>query len=504
VNSLRHRLIAIFLLATILPLAGTVWIVRSLLEYSLSHSTTTELEEVASALEQTGRELYQRARENLKRAAESGERQPVSRQKLPVDAGGQLTPRVNAVTPSQTDRPKSSGRRLGANEQQANHNDSFSLEGYKLIYQHQVGNELLRYEEPLAIDLQKIRVQLEDARALIERNRERDLRRGLLYAFLAAAAVLWLTAFVALIYFAHRVSKPIHQLTGGLESLAAGQFSTRVAVQRDDEIGQAITSFNEMATQLEQSRERLLFLARLESWQALAKKMAHEVKNSLTPIRLTVEEMVARHGTADADFLRQAAQIVTDEVTTLERRVRAFSDFASEPPVHQVALDLNHLAGERIALLRHANPAIVYQTRLDTGARPIAFADEDLVRGLLTNLLENAAHAAGEGGVVEIRTKLSAGRCWVEVHDSGPGLSPHARRTLFEPTISFKKSGMGLGLSIARKSALLNGGDLQLIDGELGGAGFRLILPAAKESTATCEPVSPSLTTKKTSAVPSA
>lgn len=444
-NSLRARLIAIFLLATLVPLAGTVWVVRSLLEYSLSYSTTAELEAVAGSLEQTGRELYQRASAQLKQAADTGERKPVS-----VQATG---------------------------------NEGFSLEGNKLIYQRRAGRELHRFEETLgAADLEHIRTQLEDARALIERNRERDLRRGFLYAFLAAAAVLWLAAFAALIYFAHRVSRPIHQLTEGLRGLQNGQFSTRVPLKRNDEIGQAISAFNDMAGQLEQSRDRLLFLARLESWQALAKKMAHEVKNSLTPIRLTVEEMVARHGSSDPEFLRQAAQIVTDEVTTLERRVRAFSDFASEPPVHQADLDLNSLASERIALLRHANPTIVYQTKLDTATKPIAFADEDLVRGMLTNLLENAAHAAGEGGVIEVRTKQSGDRVWVEVHDSGPGLSPHARRTLFEPTISFKKTGMGLGLSIARKSALLNGGDLQLVDGSLGGAGFRITLPTAAKT----------------------
>lgn len=464
-NSLRQRLIAIFLLATLLPLAGTVWIVRSLLEHSLSYSTTAELDEVAQSLEKTGRELYQRSRENLKHAAETGERKPVR------VAGG---------------------------------TEGFTLEGNKLVYVRRVGAEWQRFEETLGdVDLERIRVQLAEARALIERNRERDLRRGFLLAFLAAAAVLWLAAFAALIYFAHRVSRPIQQLTAGLQGLAAGNLATRVAVRRDDEIGQAITSFNDMAGQLEQSRDRLLFVARLESWQALARKMAHEVKNSLTPIRLTVEEMVVRHGSSDPEFLQQAAQIVTDEVTSLERRVRAFSDFASEPPVKQTALDVNALASERIALLRNAHAAIVYQTQLDP-AKPVAFADNDLVRGILTNLLENAAHAAGDGGVVEIRTRGQAGRVWLEVFDSGPGLSAYARRTLFEPTISFKKTGMGLGLSIARKSALLNGGDIQLVDGELGGAGFRVILPAAQESETVCEPASPLLTTKKTSAVPSA
>jgi signal transduction histidine kinase len=112
-------------------------------------------------------------------------------------------------------------------------------------------------------------------------------------------------------------------------------------------------------------------------------------------------------------------------------------------------------------------------------------ADPDLVKGILTNLLENAAEAAGEGGRILGVTAAGNGRVVVEVHDSGPGLSEQARSSLFQPTISFKKKGMGLGLSIARKSALLSGGDLVLVKGELGGAAFRLLLPVANNGLQT-------------------
>ncbi len=110
---------------------------------------------------------------------------------------------------------------------------------------------------------------------------------------------------------------------------------------------------------------------------------------------------------------------------------------------------------------------------------PSALADEDLVKSILVNLLENAAEAAGSGGRILAFTKVVEGRVAIEVHDSGPGLSEQARRSLFQPTISFKKRGMGMGLSIARKSALLSGGDILLIHGELGGAAFRVLLPSA-------------------------
>jgi nitrogen fixation/metabolism regulation signal transduction histidine kinase len=233
-----------------------------------------------------------------------------------------------------------------------------------------------------------------------------------------------------------------------------------------------------MADELKQSQERLVYVTRLESWQALARKMAHEVKNSLTPIRLTMEEIAARQTGPGSDFYEQAAQIVVDEVMGLERRVRAFSEFASEPPVAPKRLDINSLLEERIAFLRTAHPDIVYSLRLAPDD-PMAYADEDLIKGVLTNLLENAAYAAKAGGVVLGVTAAASGKVAIEVHDSGPGVNAQARSTLFEPTISFKRGGMGLGLSIARKSALLSGGDIVLVQGELGGAAFRVLLPAA-------------------------
>jgi nitrogen fixation/metabolism regulation signal transduction histidine kinase len=205
--------------------------------------------------------------------------------------------------------------------------------------------------------------------------------------------------------------------------------------------------------------------------------MAHEVKNSLTPIRLTMEEIISRGPHQDGAFLEQASQIVADEVQTLEKRVRAFSQFAAEPPVEPREFDVNAMVEERVSFLKSAHPDVVYNMTLAPG-KPLAVADPDLIKGVLTNLLENAAEAARPGGVVLARTALAGSKLNIEVHDSGPGLSSQAKSSLFEPTISFKKGGMGLGLSIARRSALLCGGDLQTLDGELGGAAFRVILAA--------------------------
>jgi signal transduction histidine kinase len=188
--------------------------------------------------------------------------------------------------------------------------------------------------------------------------------------------------------------------------------------------------------------------------------------------------MVARQSGAERGFFEQAAQIVVEEIESLERRVRAFSQFSAEPPIRPAELDLNALVEDRVAFLKTGHPEINYALRLEP-CTPHTVADEDLVKGILVNLLENAAQAAGTGGSVLALTQASNGHVAVEIHDSGPGLSEQARRTLFQPTISFKKNGMGLGLSIARRSALLSGGDITPVAGELGGAAFRLVLPTS-------------------------
>ena len=453
-NPLRNRLILVFLVATLAPLGVTVWVTTLLLDQSLKFAaeSRTQLDKVSRSLELTGREFYQRARASLKSDAEAG--------RIPAKKYDPGEPAVREFRESgEPERFVLSGS-----------------EGERLEYLVRRGSEIWGYSTPLEVAMQRLHEQISDARESVDAWKSRDWWRGFVYTYGLLAVAIWLASFGLLAFLASRISRPIQQLTAGLENLAGGNPEIRVPAGRDDEIGRAIQAFNHMADQLQQNRDRLVYLTQLASWQALARKMAHEVKNSLTPIRLTVEEMLVRHGESDSAFMEQAAQIVVDEVDSLERRIRAFSEFAAEPPVRPSRVSVNSVVQERIAFLRTGHPEISYNVRLD-GENQNAYADEDLVKGVLTNLLENAAEAAGPGGKILAATLALDSKVAIEIHDSGPGLSEQARRSLFQPTISFKKRGMGLGLSIARKSALLLGGDILPVKGELGGAAFRVLLP---------------------------
>ncbi|HYO84602.1 MAG TPA: ATP-binding protein [Bryobacteraceae bacterium] len=464
-NRLRTRLMLVFLAATILPVAAVLLVTARLLEHSVSLNPTRELDATTRALEVTGRALYQSTREALGNEVQRGLVRPAkiwrgrpevwpadirefhdSGLKLQFSLGGQLRDYVQLL------------RR--------------EADGSVGVYIRQIGGP----------GMKALADQFYTSRSMVERLNARNLRRGFITTLIVISALLWILCAAVVLYLSRRISRPLEQLTAGLARLASGDLRVRLKPAGADEVSDAMRAFNATAAELEQSRDKLVHVTRLESWQSLGRKMAHEVKNSLTPIRLTVEEIVARRGEHDAAFIEQAAQIVVEEVSTLERRVRAFTEFASEPPVQIEDVDIGSTLEERIALLRSAHPEVSYRAESETSAH--ARADADLVKGVLTNLLANAAEAAGPGGVVLSRVRATDSNVLVEVHDSGPGLTPQARDTLFEPTISFKKAGMGLGLSIAKRSAMLLGGDIVLMESELGGAGFRVVLPRVMEENA--------------------
>ncbi len=455
--SLRTRLALVFVAATLLPLGATLWLTNILLEQSLRLRPVDQLSSLSRSLQNTGREYYKLAQEQLKDDAVAGHA-------TPKHYAGETVPQV-----VQEFRESGEAERFVRTGER----------GTELQYMRRTAKGVDVWERPLAVRMQ----DLADEIGRAHQTASRDFRRGFFVAWSLLATGIWLVALGLVWFVATRFSRPIVNLTGALKDLAGGNFRIRVPNDRTDEIGLATDAFNRTAAELEQNRDRLVYLTQLASWQVLARKMAHEVKNSLTPIRLTVEEMVARHDEGSPEgrkaFLGQAADIVVDEIESLERRIRAFSEFSSEPPVCPELLDVQALVEERIAFLKTAHPEVRYAVEA-AGHSLSAMADQDLVKSILVNLLENAAEAAGEGGQILARVSPFEDRIAIEVHDSGPGLSELARKSLFQPTISFKKRGMGLGLSIARKSALLSGGDILLIAGELGGAGFRVLLPAGK------------------------
>ena len=473
-NRLRWKLVLVFLAATLLPLVAILWVSSELMQRSLTFVDTADVARLSTSLEWFAREYYRQARDDLRADVAASRLEPE-----------RFASSARSTWPSDVQQFADSGdtERFVLSEPDGDH----------LNYLVRRDGDVWRFSRRFdGVRMGDVTRLLQHARAHSGDLQARDLPRGFTMALLLASAGIWVLALVVVVFLSSRISAPIEQLTQGLSELAHGRFETRLAANRDDEVGRAMRAFNETAARLAENRSRLVYLTQVASWQMLARKMAHELKNSLTPIRLTVEEILARHPPSppgasagkpetESAFLQDAARIVVDEVDSLERRVRAFSEFAAEPPNNPAAIDLNMLLEERVHLLRVAHPAVTYRIEKADGPL-VVWADADQVKGILTNLLENAAEAAGAGGVVLGVTRMEERNAIAEVHDSGPGLSAEARAMLFEPAISFKKQGMGLGLAISRKNALVAGGDLAAIEGRLGGAAFRLVLPSARAS----------------------
>ncbi len=223
---MRTRLILVFLAATLAPLGVTVWLAVSLLEHSLRQASTRELDEISKVLEKIGREFYRQARESLKKDAEAG-----------------LLQGERYRAASREDWPEAVAEFWEGGEEERFLTSG--TRGDRLLYLTRRGQEVLVYARPLGgVEMQQVSGHYTRARALIEESGSRDLRRGFVYTFLLLAGAVWLTALAALIFLAHRLSRPIQQLTAGLARVGAGDLSARVTFQRKDEIGRAVQAFN--------------------------------------------------------------------------------------------------------------------------------------------------------------------------------------------------------------------------------------------------------------------
>jgi two-component system nitrogen regulation sensor histidine kinase NtrY len=272
-----------------------------------------------------------------------------------------------------------------------------------------------------------------------------------------------------------------------------GDLAVRVPAGERGELEALRVAFNEMVAELSLSRARVDYLQRIAGWQELARRLAHEIKNPLTPIQLAVQEATRRYAGDDAKYrqtLETTREIVEEEVATLRRLVSAFSEFARLPDVKPAPADLaefvRDMAGSR-ALLDELDPGVT--VHFDAGDAPVPVRlDRIMFRRAVENLLRNAVEAlAARGGAVWVRVESREVRepeaaeptaqAWLVVEDDGPGVPAGQRERVFDPYFTTKVTGTGLGLAIVRKIALDHDGDVGLEERPGGGARFVLTLP---------------------------
>jgi len=265
---------------------------------------------------------------------------------------------------------------------------------------------------------------------------------------------------------ARRISGPIRALTRASRRIAAGDLEARVTPQSQDELRELMEAFNQMAQDLESQRRDIRRSHRLAAWADMARQVAHEVKNPLTPIQLSAEHLRRVYRDPGADFapaLETCTQTILRQVRSLRGIVTEFSAFARPPSEPPEALDVGDLLRGILRPYQVAPPAGV-SLSLDVGRElPVVWGDRRLLERATVNLIENALEAVQEGGVVQVRaSQAEAGGVRVEVEDSGPGFDAQTAARAFEPSFSTRTSGSGLGLALVKKIAEDHGGSVAI------------------------------------------
>jgi nitrogen fixation/metabolism regulation signal transduction histidine kinase len=280
------------------------------------------------------------------------------------------------------------------------------------------------------------------------------------------------TTLVA-VFVAGRITRRLGRLAAATRRVAEGDLDTRLRLPGNDEIADLARAFDAMVDDLGRSRAQIEYLQKIGAWQEVARRLAHEIKNPLTPIQLAVQELGSRYKGDDAVYRRKlddATEIVTEEIAGLRRLVDAFSAFAKLPRVEPEPLDV-------AAVVEDVARDLPLEARPPPSPVTVS-GDRMLLRRVLANLTDNALQAGAKTVRVTWRSDGDVARLRVE--DDGPGVAPELAERIFDPYVTTKPHGTGLGLAIAKKTVLEHGGTIALGEpSALGGAAFDITLPLA-------------------------
>jgi nitrogen fixation/metabolism regulation signal transduction histidine kinase len=280
---------------------------------------------------------------------------------------------------------------------------------------------------------------------------------------------------------ARGISRPLGELSAALARVAGGDLAARIRPAGALEMRTLGSAFNQMTASLESARTSLQQAEREAAWREVARHLAHEIKNPLTPMRLSLHRMKRRLDSvaeSEREAMRDSIEALVQEIEHLTRLAEQFAQYARLPEPRFEDVDIADIA-RRVAALYEPDQ-VTY--RCEAPAPMLVRGDPLLLSRALHNLTLNACEAAGEGVPVEIVALSANGRAVVEILDRGPGLPEGPSEHLFEPYVSTKRRGSGLGLPLVRDIAKRHGGEATLENRENGGARARLVIPIGEEA----------------------
>jgi len=287
-----------------------------------------------------------------------------------------------------------------------------------------------------------------------------------------------LVAILLGIYIAGRAQREVDNLVEAFGKVAAGDMNAAVMAYHDEEFVKLADSFSEMMHRLRESQQKLATSEKIAAWQAMARKIAHEIKNPLTPIGISADDLRRSYVEKLPGFdqtLDQSTRMIRAEVDRLGRLLGEFVKFARMKPPERREADLRPLLRAIVDL--YAGTTDADRVRITSHAERTRFLiDPDQITQLLLNLIKNGLEASPTG-IVELAIDVDDGALRMSVRDNGPGFSPDVLARRFEPYLSTKPHGSGLGLVICRRIVYDHGGTITLGNREEGGAEVTVVLP---------------------------
>jgi nitrogen fixation/metabolism regulation signal transduction histidine kinase len=310
--------------------------------------------------------------------------------------------------------------------------------------------------------------------------------------FKTAAAVALAAICIGLLlawWISKRITRPVEELANGARDVASGRWDTHIDIQGEDEIGQLAGAFNNMTDTLAAQKEKLVQTERVAAWRELARRLAHELRNPLFPMQITLENLQrARHlgPTQFQEVFAEGTATLKAELANLNSIVGRFSDFSKMPAPQFARVNVNESLRNAVRLFESqftavGKPSITTEYFL-TESLPEIDADPDLLHRAFQNLVLNALDAMPAGGSLTLRTIDREDEVRIEVTDTGKGLTPEECSRLFTPYYTTKHLGTGLGLAIVQSVVSDHHGTISVSSEEGRGATFRIDLPKRQQN----------------------
>ena len=298
--------------------------------------------------------------------------------------------------------------------------------------------------------------------------------------------VVFLSMLAIATTFASRIAAPVHLLTEATRRVSRGDLNVDLRdIRAEGEIGELISSFSAMTKDLQKSREELVRFERELAWKEMAKQVAHEIKNPLTPMKLAIQHLRMTYQDRVQDFdqvLNDVTRTIIEQVDTLSRIASEFSHFARMPKRQLEPCDVNQVLAETMQLFDRQE-GVEFAMNLADGASPV-MADREELRRAFINVVRNALQAMENRGVVRMSTSQIGGDVLVTIADTGPGIPEEVRAKLFQPNFSTKTEGMGLGLAIVKKTIDDLGGTIDISSAPGKGTTVSILLPGVNHAMA--------------------